>query len=352
MRVVVTGASRNVGTSVLAAFETHAAEVDLVGVARRVPDQWRSSRVSWVSADVTTDDLAPIFEGADAVVHLAWAIQPSRDETTMRVINVEGSQRVFEAAARSKVGALVYASSVGAYSPGPSHERVTETWPTHGVTASAYSRHKAYVERLLDIFERDHPDLRVVRLRPGLTFKREAASEIRRLFLGPLFPSGLLRPELLAVVPDVGQLSFQVVHSLDVGEAYRLAVMNPVQGAFNIAGEPVLSPDRLARVLGARLIPVPASLLRAAAKVTWQLHLQPTSVGWVDLALACPLMDTTRAHHELGWKPVRSSEDCLLELIEGIRSGSGLPTPALIADATHRTRVHELRTAIGGRQGT
>ena len=69
-----------------------------------------------------------------------------------------------------------------------------ESWPTTGIQTSFYSRHKAEVERLLDRFEGEHPGVRVVRLRPGLIFKREAASGIRRLFAGPLLPGSLLRP--------------------------------------------------------------------------------------------------------------------------------------------------------------
>ena len=83
--------------------------------------------------------------------------------------------------------ALVYASSVGAYSPGPKDRRVDESWPTAGIESSFYSRHKAEVERLLDRFERETPSVRVVRLRPALIFKREAASGIRRLFAARSF---------------------------------------------------------------------------------------------------------------------------------------------------------------------
>src|SRR5213075_1528842 len=102
-------------------------------------------------------------------------IQPSRDERITHTVNVEGSARVFEAAADAGVGALVYASSVGAYSPGPKNRLVDESWPTEGIPTSFYARHKAEVEGLLDHFQREHPEVRAVRLRPGLIFKREAA---------------------------------------------------------------------------------------------------------------------------------------------------------------------------------
>ena len=41
--------------------------------------------------------------------------------------------------------------------------------------------------------KRANPRLRVVRLRPGLIFKREAGPEIRRLFAGPFLPAWLTR---------------------------------------------------------------------------------------------------------------------------------------------------------------
>jgi nucleoside-diphosphate-sugar epimerase len=73
---------------------------------------------------------------------------------------VHGSARVFLAVAEAGVPALVYASSVGAYSPGPKDDRVDESWPTGGVAASPYSRQKSEVERRLDRFEAEHPGIR------------------------------------------------------------------------------------------------------------------------------------------------------------------------------------------------
>ena len=80
--------------------------------------------------------------------------------------------------------ALVYASSVGAYSPGPKDRAVDEGWPTHGWPGASYTREKAYLERVLDAFEARHPGVRVVRMRPGFIFKRESAHEQRRIFGG------------------------------------------------------------------------------------------------------------------------------------------------------------------------
>lgn len=347
-RVAITGATGNVGTSVVAALGRDPDIEEIVGLARREPEL-EMPKTRWVTGSVS-GDLAGAFEGADAVVHLAWAIQPSRDERTLREVNVEGSERVFEAAAAAGVGTIVYASSVGAYSPGPKDRQVDESWPTGGIETSFYSRHKAEVEKVLDGFEDRHPGVRVVRLRPALIFKHEAASEIRRLFAGPFLPSFLVNPRLIPVVPRIAGLRFQAVHSDDVGEAYRLAVVRSVSGAFNIAAEPELDPDRLSQALSARTLPVPPRVVRALTDLSWKLRLQPSPPGWLDMALGVPMMDTTRAREELGWEPRISAVDALLDLMRGIRRGEGAPTPPLDPDTAGPARLGELRTGVGARR--
>jgi nucleoside-diphosphate-sugar epimerase len=349
VKVVVTGATGNVGTSVLDALDADPGVDEIVGLARRPPDH-SLGRVRFASADICVDDLVSVFEGAAAVVHLAWLIQPGRDEALTRRVNVFGSQRVFDAVVAAKVPALVYASSVGAYARGRKDRLVDETWPTAGIPTSFYSRHKSEVEAELDRLEREEPRLRVVRLRPGLIFKREAATEIRRLFVGPLLPRALLRSSLVPVVPDVAGLRFQAVHSDDVADAYRRAVMSDAAGAFNIAAEPVIGTPELAKLLHARPLPVPPRLLRAAAAATYALHLQPAEPGWVDMALQVPLMSTERAARELGWTPRMSSLQAIQELVAGMREGAGDETPPLAAGTSGPGRVREFLTGLGERQ--
>jgi len=328
MRVVVTGASGNTGTSLLRRLGEDAAIEQIVGLARRKP-LLELPKVEWRSADVEHDDLASHFAGTDCVVHLAWRIQPSHDLEALRRTNVLGSERVFRAVAEAGVPALVHASSVGTYSPGPKSRRVDESWPTLGTPTSFYARHKAEVERALDRFEREHPETRVVRLRPGLIFKRSSAEEQRRYFLGPLFPRLLARRGAVAVVPDMEGLRFQAVHSDDVADAYRLAVLGDARGAFNVAAEPVLDAPALAHALDARVVSVPAWLVRAGMTVAWRARLQPTPSGWLDMGLSVPLMDTRRAREELGWHPKRSSLEAIRDVLGGIAGAEGEPTPPL-----------------------
>ena len=349
MRVVVIGASGNVGTSLLRSLASEPAVGSVLGIARRIPNG-KFPKTEWRQADISRSPLRPLFQDADAVVHLAWLIQPGRDKQRLHEVNVEGSARVFRAAAAAGVPALVYASSVGAYAPGPKDRGVDESWPTTGIGTSFYARHKAEVERLLDRFEDEHPETRVVRLRPGLIFKREAASGIRRLFAGPLLPNFLVQRRLIPVVPAHGRLVFQAVHSYDVGEAYRLALVNDdARGAFNIAADPVLDPPELARTLGARTVRVPGRLLRGGAALTYGLRLQPSEPGWVDMAFAVPVMDTTRARTELGWQPKRSSSEALLDLLDGLHEGAGLDTPPLEPGGAGPLRAREFASGVGAR---
>jgi nucleoside-diphosphate-sugar epimerase len=331
MRIVVTGATGNVGTSVLPALGSDPTVESVLGLARRLPER------SWPKTDFTAIDIADAdadlvgcLRGADTVIHLAWAIQPARDERAMWHTNVEGTAAVLRAAAAAGVGALVVASSVGAYSPGPKGRRVDESWPTHGVPTSAYSRQKAYVERMLDGFEAEHPQIRTVRMRPGLSLKADAASEVLRLFLGPLVPPTLLGRRLLPLFPKSPRLRFQVAHALDVGEAFARAAVRPVRGAFNVAAEPPLDGPALAEILDAHPVPVPPAVLRAAASVSWRLHLQPSDPGWVDVVMGVPLMDTSRIRQELQWEPRYDAADAVAEILDGFREGAGMETAPLM----------------------
>ena len=344
--MVVTGATGNVGSAVVRALAAEAQVDEVVGVARRVPD---SPLVRHVAADVARDELGPVFEGADAVVHLAWKFQPIGRPVVTWEANAIGSGRVFEAAAAAGVRVLVHASSVGAYSPAPADDplrRVDESWPTHSLPTASYGREKAYAERVLDAVEARHPDVRVVRLRPAFTFQRRAAAEQRRIFAGPLVPDRLLRGPL-PLLPLPSALHLQTVHADDVADAYRRSVLREVRGAFNVAAEPVLDGRALARLYQARAIPVPRAVVRAAVALGWHARVLPVDVALVDLFLSVPLLDTTRARRELGWAPRHDAADALASFMEGLARGDGADAP-LEAD-TGVGRVRELATLVGRR---
>ncbi|MFC7527249.1 NAD-dependent epimerase/dehydratase family protein [Actinoplanes sp. GCM10030250] len=337
MRLVIVGASGNAGTALLRRVRTES-DIEPVGVSRRAPDPAGPyADLPWHSLDVGDDDaaerLASIFAGADAVVNLAWQIQPSHDQRRLYRTNVLGSRAVFRAALRAGVPTLVHASSVGVYAPGPKRAFVKETWLRTGVPESSYSRHKVLVERMLDEIESDHPTLRVVRVRPGLIFQRDAGTEIGRYFAGPLLPARLLRPGWIPVLPAHPGLRMQAVHADDLAEAYLRIVRADVRGAFNLAAGPVLDPEVVASAFHGVPLPVPGFALEGAAALTWWLRLQPVDRGWVRLALKAPLMSCDRAAADLGWRPETDAVSALRELVAGMAARAHTDSPPLSADS-------------------
>ncbi|MGW2181627.1 NAD-dependent epimerase/dehydratase family protein [Streptomyces sp. NPDC001732] len=335
LRVVVTGATGNVGTSVVRALSEEPQVDTVLGLARRVPEVSLPG-VEWEAVDLSRRDSQGALEAhlanADAVVHLAWRFQPTHDPVITWRSNVLGSMRVFDAVAKAGVPALVHASSVGAYSPGPKREPgVDEDWPTHGWPDAAYCREKAYLERVLDTFELRHPQVRVVRMRPGFLFKETSASEQRRIFAGRYVPGALLRPDLLPFVPDLEGLRFQALHTDDAAQAYRLAVLNPVRGPFNLAAGPVIDARELGDLLGARVVRVPRAVVRTALAAAWRAHAVPASPHLFDAVLRLPVLDCGRAHEVLGWRPTRTAREALDAFFEGVRHGAGEETAPLTA---------------------
>jgi UDP-glucose 4-epimerase len=330
MRIAITGATGNVGSALTTALLHDGHEV--VGIVRRPPPAWVGDGVTWVSADLSRDceaALVTAFTGADAVVHLVWGFQPSHHLSYLEELGVGGTRRVLRAVAAAGVPHLLHQSSIGAYSPRRNRSPVAEDWPTEGIPGSPYSRHKVAAERLLDDFGRDHPEIVVTRTRPGIIGQRAAASSQLRYFVPSLVPAAAL--SWIPVLPLDARLALPVVHADDVAEAIRLALVARVGGGLNLASGAPLGASDVADVLGARHVPVPAPVLRAAVSAAWHLRLQQVDPGWVDLAFQVPVLDSARARAELGWSPRVGPRETLQEIVTGMRERAYGDTPALRA---------------------
>jgi UDP-glucose 4-epimerase len=360
MRIVVTGASGSIGTSLLRLRDQ---SWQVSGISRREPDLTAApyAGVHWVTCDVgarrAVRTLAATFAGADAVVHLAWAVQPSTADPDLRRTNASGTAAVLAAVALAEVPHLVCASSVAAYSPGPrltsrrqtspelrwcppepgGPELVTEDWARNGVPGSAYSLGKASLESSLDAFERDHPDVRVARIRPAAVIQPDAAAELSAWMLGPWVPRSLIGRRWTPV-PLWRTLRLQLVHADDVAAAIALILRTGAAGAFNLAADPVLPARELAALLGGFRLPAPRSALAAAAWATWRTGLSPLHPGWLRLADRVALVDTTRARTELGWHPHHDTRAALAATVTAIRENRGVPASPALTPRPRRLR--------------
>ncbi len=326
MRILITGASGNLGTALLRRL---GGEHEVVAVSRRRPPAVAPySAASWESIDLAgssaVEALTAAMRGCDAVVHLAWAIQPSRDRERLRRVNQGGAAAVLEAMRGADVAHLVCVSSVGAYSPGAGRW-VGESWPTGGMPAPSYSVDKAAVERLLDAAQSERT---ITRVRPAVVLHEAAASEVMRYFIGRLAPVSLLRPSMLRLAPWPSELGVQFVHADDVAEALALFLRERPGGAFNLAAEPVIDRDSLRAEFGGVGPPMPPAVVHAGMALAWRLRLQPTEAPWFDMAMALPWMRTDRAR-ELGWTPRHRATDALRSFVGALSAGQGTAGPLL-----------------------
>lgn len=342
MKIVITGATGNIGTAVLRRLRPDR-EHELVGLARRPPEP-ASDRVRWTSVDLARDACRPALEraltDADVVVHLAWGFQPSHDQGYLRELGVGGTRRVLDAAVAQGVPHLVHMSSVGAYSPKVDQTPVDETYPTDGIRSSVYSRHKVAVERMLDAHESGDEHPYVTRLRPGIVGQRDAGSALLRYGVPGYLPGWAIT--LAPLLPMDRTLAIPMIHADDVADAVVRAINRSAYGAFNLAAPPPITPKVIAAALGAHHVHVPAPALRLAVTGSWLARLQPLDPGWLDLGLNVPLMDTTRAQEVLGWAPVHTADAVLSETVAALRESASGSTPAL----RPRSVVGQLRDLI------
>ncbi len=331
MRTVIIGASGNVGTALLKNLSNRADPGIVVGICRRPPPAHPPYDIaSWHAIDIAEADAAQQLEAVlrpdDAVINLAWGFQPTRNVRQLERVGVGGLQAVADAVVRVGARQLLHMSSVGTYRRAPG-QRVSENWPTDGVPTSAYSRHKAAAERLLDGMQDQANGPVVTRFRPGIIVQRDAGSALLRYGVPGYVPAPLIR--LLPVLPLDRRLTIPLVHADDVATAVLSAIEREAGGAFNLAAEPAISREDIAEALHARPVHVPEPLIRGVVAATFAARMQRIDAGWIDLAFAAPLLDTTRARTQLGWEPQVDARAALAEAIDGIADAASTSSPVL-----------------------
>jgi nucleoside-diphosphate-sugar epimerase len=322
--VAVTGPTGEIGISAVTALEHEPAVDAIIGMSRRPFDP---SSHGWVKTTYRRGDILDrdavdaLVAEADVVIHLAFIIMGSREESAP--INLQGTRNVFEATiAAQRPQRLVYTSSVAAYgyhsdNPVP----LTEDVPARGSAEHYYSAQKAACEELLVEITKDSP-LETFVLRPCIVAGPNATALADAMpwnqLPGPLRAVVGAVPVLKPVVPDPG-VPLQLVHHDDVAAAIALAATAPAPpGAYNIAGDGVVTVADVARALGGRPVRVPAVAASAASAAVSRLPVVPSMLEWLHSARTSMVMDTARARTQLGWQPAHSSAETLAALASAV----------------------------------
>lgn len=321
LTVAVTGPTGEIGISAVAALEREPAVDRIVGMARRPFDP---AARGWVKTEYRQGDILDraavdgLVDDADVVVHLAYLIMGSREES--RTINLTGTRNVFEATvAAARPNRLVYTSSVAAYgyhadNPVP----LTEDVAVRGSKEHYYSEQKAECEAVLHEVT-EGTGLEVYVLRPCIVAGPEATAladsmpwrQLRESLPGRLRGVVTTIQGMLPLLPDPG-VALQLVHHDDVASAIALAATGAgPPGAYNLAADGEISLSEVAAATGTRSVRVPQSAATAVSAILARLPMVPAAAEWVHVARSSVVMDTTRAKQQLGWQPRHTSRETL-----------------------------------------
>ncbi len=324
LTVAVTGPTGDIGISAVEALERTPEVERIIGMARRPfnPAAHGWNRTEYLQGDILDRGAVDaLVADADVVVHLAFIIMGSRDESAK--VNLQGTRNVFEATvAAGKPHRLVYTSSVAAYgyhadNPMP----ITEDVPPRGSPEHYYSEQKAACEAALaEITEGS--SLQVYVLRPCIVAGPKAPALAEAMpwnqVPGPVKRVAQALPLLKPPFPDPGT-PLQLVHHDDVAVAIALAATTSAPpGAYNLAGDGVLSMSDVAEALGARPFRVPRVAASATSDVIARLPFVPSALEWLHAGRTSVVMDTKKAKSQLGWTPKYTAAETLSSMSSAI----------------------------------
>ena len=326
LTVAVTGPTGTFGFGLIPLLEAEPRVSWVVGFARRPfePSDHGWKKMEYRQGDVRDPEaLKAAFERADVVVHLAFMITGNARPETIRAINVDGTLNAFRAARDAGAVRFVYASSVAAYGFHRDNPvGMKENWPVRPAARLLYAREKAELERLLEqeAHRRAKPALYLLRppivLGPHAIGAKTLPGAVAGLGDALVSLARGLRLPLPVPAPDV---PLQLIHEEDVGRAFVKCILGEgPPGAYNIAGDGVVTGADVIRELGLTPLPIPGRLVHTAARaasVLSRLGFVPPAIDWVEAASHPAIMDTSKARRRLGWEPRHSALDVLRETL-------------------------------------
>jgi dihydroflavonol-4-reductase len=327
MRIALTGASGYTGGRLLEALRLRG---DDVHVLVR-PSSPAGPRLAAIAARLVPGDLSDtaaidaLVDGCDAVVHVAAVYRTAgHPDDYYREVNVRGTERLLEAAARRGVRRFVHTSTVGVHGD-VKRPPADETAPI--APGDVYQRTKAEAEALALRYHRER-GVPVAVVRPGAIY---GPLETRLLKLFRAIARGRY-----AVVGS-GRSFYHPVYVDDLVRGYLLALERPeaVGEPFLICGPQYVSQDDLAALVakhtGGRVLPfhVPARPLQAAGAVVEALCVPfgidpPLHRRRVDFWTKSRAFTIEKARVRLGYEPRVSLDEGIARTAASYREAGWL----------------------------
>jgi UDP-glucose 4-epimerase len=319
VRYLITGGSGYIGGRLIDELFGRDETELIVNVDVRPPArQW--AKTEFVKADIRDRKrMQELLERhqIDALVHLAFVFNPIRDEAKMYDIDVNGCQMVLHAASAAGVNQVLVTTSVAAYGAFPDNPKpIAEDWPLRGVPDFSYARDKADADRICQLWAFQNPDAVMTIVRPTTVFGPNVDNWIVRGFQNnPFVP-------LLDGVEE----EFQLVHEDDVVSALIALLDGKHAGAFNLAGDGLLTWRRAAEMLGKKTRPISLKNMKRLNNAMWKLHVPRTEApaGNLEFLRHPWIMSTEKLKSTTGWQPRYDA----LETFKITARAKGLPLEA------------------------
>jgi len=302
MKYLITGGSGYIGSR-LTDLLINDSDNEVVNLDIRAPAVPRS-RTRFVHMDIRDRGMAALIaeERPDALVHLAFVLNPIRDEQTMYDIDVNGTSNVLEAAAAAGVPHLLVASSTTAYGAWPDNPvPIPEEHPVRGLPAYEYARDKTEIDRLCQLWAAQHPDRTMTIVRPTIVFGPNVDNYIVRFWLTSPF----------VVLPDGRDADWQYVHEEDVVDAISRLLSERRGGIFNLTADGTVKMSEAAGIAGLKVRKMPLRFYRRLAAASWKLHLPNVEAppGQIEFVLYPWIASNDKIKRELDWTPRYTSRE-------------------------------------------
>ena len=321
MKYLITGGSGYIGSRLTELLITDEAN-EVVNLDIRAPAVPRS-RTRFVHMDIRDRRIAQVIadERPDALVHLAFVLNPIRDEHAMYDIDVNGTANVLEAAAQGGVSHLLVASSTTAYGAWPDNPvPIPEEHPVRGLPGYEYARDKTEIDRLCQLWAAQHPDATMTIVRPTIVFGPNVDNYIVRYWTNSPF----------MVLPDGTDADWQFVHEDDVVDAISRLLADRRAGIYNLTGDGTIKLSEAARIAGLKVRKMPLKLYRRIAGASWKLRLPNVEAppGQIEFVLHPWIASNEKLKADLNWTPRYTSRETFEITMRAKGVGVAIPPEA------------------------